>query len=84
MLDYQRMRFLAAFLFFIRNGFSSRQPLEELARRSLPPEIALTNNRPTIFEFYADWCEVCQQMAPAMLSVEKLNRDKHKYFCCEA
>ncbi len=62
---------LAILLFFLRGGFDSQKPLDQLARRSLLPEIALTNGKPTILEFYADWCEICQKMAPAMLSAEK-------------
>ncbi len=67
---------LAGVLFVLRAGFNSRQTLSELARRSLEPEVALANNKPTILEFYADWCEVCQEMAPAIISAEKLNREK--------
>ncbi len=67
---------MAIFLLLFRLGNSGSKPLDELARNSLSPEIALANKKPTIFEFYADWCEVCQEMAPSMLSVEKLNGHK--------
>ena len=67
---------LATLLLVFRTGLSESKSLDQLARKSLPPEVALANNKPTIFEFYADWCEVCQKMAPSMISLEKLNRDK--------
>ncbi|KGG13123.1 MULTISPECIES: thioredoxin domain-containing protein [Prochlorococcus] len=61
---------LSAFIFVVRGGLSPSQPLDQLARRSIPPDIALSNGRPTILEFYADWCEICQKMAPTMLDLE--------------
>ncbi len=62
---------LAAGLFLLRNGLHQDAPLDQLARQSLDPEIALTNSKPTILEFYADWCEACQAMAPALLQTEQ-------------
>ena len=62
---------LAVVLFLLRNGLSSESPMDQLARRSLQPEIALSNNTPTMLEFYADWCEACREMAPAMLETER-------------
>ncbi len=63
---------LAMMLFFLRaGGLNSQSPLDQLARRSLDPDTALANGRPTIFEFYADWCEACREMAPAMLQIEE-------------
>ena len=62
---------LATGLFLMRNGLHQEAPLDQLARQSLDPEIALNNNTATILEFYADWCEACQAMAPAMLQTEQ-------------
>ena len=67
---------LAAGLFLLRNGLNQEAPLDQLARQSLDPEIALNNSRPTVLEFYADWCEACQAMAPAMLQTEQNHVDQ--------
>ena len=52
------------------------KPLDVLARNSLEPVIALSNGKPTIIEFYADWCEVCQEMAPSMLNFKDKYENK--------
>ena len=58
-------------LYFFRGGFKANAMLDELARNSLLPEQALSNGKPTVFEFYADWCEACKEMAPDMIKVKK-------------
>ena len=63
-------------LFFLRSGFKFNGMLDQLAKNSLLPEIALSNQRPTVFEFYADWCEACKEMAPDMISLKKQNSKK--------
>ncbi|MGC6482511.1 MAG: thioredoxin domain-containing protein [Synechococcus sp.] len=67
---------LAVVLFVLRNGLSAESPMDQLARRSLAPEVALSNQKPTMFEFYADWCEACREMAPAMLETERRTSGK--------
>ena len=62
---------LAVVLTTMRGGLQSASPLEQLARQSLEPEVALSNGRPTMVEFYADWCQVCRELAPAMLKLER-------------
>lgn len=40
--------------------------LREMAQQSVPYERALTNGKPTLVEFYADWCTSCQSLAPSI------------------
>ena len=63
---------LTLFLFLARGGVNSSSPLDKLARNSLEPNIALANGKPTLIEFYANWCEVCRQMAPSILLIEEV------------
>ena len=51
-------------LFLFRNFFfKSTYLLKSFGELSVDPEIAFTNNKPTFLEFYAEWCEVCKEMA---------------------
>ncbi len=63
---------LAVVVFWNRS--LSNQGLEALARASLPLDEALGNGKPTLVEFYADWCEVCHQMEPTMVQLKQTHR----------
>lgn len=50
--------------------------LKDLSASALPYEEALSNGKPTVVEFYADWCEVCRELAPDIYGVEQKYRDR--------
>tara|TARA_Y100001968_G_scaffold21367_1_gene16881 strand:+ start:2634 stop:3209 length:576 start_codon:yes stop_codon:yes gene_type:complete len=68
--------FLVILLLFLKNGFTANTILDQLAKNSLSPNEALVNGRPTLFEFYADWCEACKEMAPSIIEIKERNENK--------
>jgi len=45
--------------------------LTTIAEEAIPLEVALSNGKPTLMEFYANWCTSCQAMAPDIASLEQ-------------
>ena len=51
--------------------FQSTYLLKSFGELSVDPEIAFKNNKLTFLEFYAEWCEVCKEMAPKVSSLKE-------------
>ena len=64
-------------LILFRNFFfQSTYILKSFGELSVDPVIAFKNNKPTFLEFYAEWCEVCKEMASEVSSLkDKYEKD---------
>lgn len=67
---------LAAVGLFLSKRLDFGVSLKDLSAAALPYEEALSNGKPTVVEFYADWCEVCRELAPDVYKVEQQYRDR--------
>ena len=50
--------------------------LEAQAEAAVPLTVALENGRPTLMEFYADWCTSCQAMAEDLRQIKQSYGDR--------
>ncbi|XP_009416798.2 thioredoxin-like protein HCF164, chloroplastic [Musa acuminata AAA Group] len=67
---------LAAVGLFISARLDFGVSLKDLSAAAIPYEEALANGKPTVVEFYADWCEVCRELAPQIFQVEQQFRNQ--------
>ena len=65
---------IISFVLFRNFFFQSTHLLKSFGEISVDPVIAFENNKPTFLEFYAEWCEVCKEMAPKVSDL----RDEYK------
>ena len=60
-------------IYFFKNTiFKSTFLLKSYGEVTMEPEIAFSNKKPSYLEFYAEWCEVCKEMAP---SIDRLKNE---------
>lgn len=67
---------LCVALFLGLRSENSSVSLADLDQNSTPLEVALSNEKPSLIEFYANWCTVCQKMAPDIATLETEYADK--------
>ncbi len=60
-------------------GMQTNSPaasLSDMAEQSISLEAAMANKKPTMIEFYANWCTSCQAMAPDIQALKESYRDR--------
>lgn len=55
---------------------SSTASLAAMAESAIPLNLAMSNGKPTLMEFYADWCTSCQAMAPELSELKQQYDDR--------
>lgn len=66
---------LSAAIFLGFQAQSNSTSLEAQANQSTPLEVALSNGKPTLTEFYANWCTSCQAMSSNLAQLKQKYAD---------
>lgn len=67
---------LSASLFFALRTPNNTASLAAQAAAATPLDVAITNGKPTLVEFYADWCTSCQAMAGDLAELKEEYKDQ--------
>ncbi|MGL5832556.1 MAG: thioredoxin family protein [Waterburya sp.] len=67
---------LSVTLFLGLQTETSGTSLESQVKKSIALDVALNNNKPTLTEFYADWCTSCQAMAKDLAQIKESYGDR--------
>lgn len=70
---------LATIFFFVQHNAAETTGvalLRKMEAESVPLGQALCDDKPTVVEFFAPWCESCKETAPSMRALELQYRDK--------
>lgn len=67
---------LSIAIFFGIQTETGSASLSAIAEAAMPLEVAQANNKPTLMEFYANWCTSCQAMAKDMSELEDAYSDR--------
>ncbi len=63
-------------LAFGQSPLSGLITLKALAEDAVPYQAAIANGKPTLLEFYADWCTTCQGMSGTIQTLEAKYGDR--------
>jgi len=63
-------------LFLSLQADTSSLSLESQAEQAVPLEVAMRNEKPTVIEFYANWCTSCQTMSQDVAELKNKYNDQ--------